>query len=79
MSSIDKSANIIADAFIDDNGGILFRETPIRCVKCGRRLGVYYCENRLYAVRCMTCKTVTLVYAARQLDAARKVGAYEKA
>lgn len=78
MPTIDKHVNLVADAFIDDKEGCLFRETSIRCVKCGRRLGVYYCENRLYAVRCMTCKSVTLVYAARQLDAARKVGAYEK-
>lgn len=78
MSKIDNHANIIADAFIDDKEGCLFRETQIRCVKCSMRLGVYYCENRLYAVRCKTCKTVTLVHAARQLDAARKVGAYGK-
>ena len=78
MPNIDMRVKLIADAFFDDKEGLLFQEMPIRCVKCGRKLGVYYCENRLYAVRCMTCKTVTLVYAARKLDAARKVGAYEK-
>lgn len=79
FTNVDKSANIIANAFIDEKDGILFQEMNIRCVKCGMRLGVYYCENRLYAVRCKTCKTATLVYAARKLDAARKVGVYENA
>ena len=77
MSTIDKDANLVASAFIDDKEGCKFEEYPFRCVKCGMKIGVYYCENRLYAVRCKTCKTVTLVYAARKLDAARKVGAYE--
>lgn len=79
MPNIDKHANLVANAFIDDKEGCRFEEMPIRCVKCSKKLGAYYCENRLYAVRCMACKTVTLVYAARKLDAARKVGAYEKA
>ncbi len=78
MPNIDTRANLIANAFIDDKEGVLFQEMNVRCVKCGMKLGVYYCENRLYAVRCKTCKTVTLVYAARKLDAVRKVGAYEK-
>lgn len=78
MPNIDNHANLVANAFIDDKERCRFEEMPIRCLKCDRKLGVYYCENRVYAVRCMTCKTVTLVYAARKLDAARKVGAYEK-
>lgn len=55
-----------------------FEEMPIRCMRCGYKLEVYYCEERVYAVRCKECKSVTLVYAARKLDAARKVGNYQK-
>lgn len=78
MPMLDGYANLVAKVVAEDKDSYLFQEMPIRCMKCGRKLGVYYCENRVYAVRCMTCKTVTLVYAARKLDAARKVGAYEK-
>lgn len=75
---IDKQANAVADAFILDKEGCRFEEMPIRCTRCSRRLGVYYCENRVYAVRCKECKSVTLVFAGRKLDAARKVGGYER-
>lgn len=75
---IDKKANEVAEVFLLGKDKCKFEQMPIRCTKCGKNLGVYYCENRLYAVQCTTCKSVTLVYAARKLDAARKVGAYER-
>lgn len=73
---IDKKAIEVAEAFILDGEKCKFEEMQIRCAKCEMKLGVYYCENRVYAVRCKTCKSVTLVYACRKLDAARKVGVY---
>ena len=55
---------------------ILYRNTPsdIRCRQCGTRLKAYYCEARLYAVRCDRCKSLTLVKASAPDEAALYVG-----
>lgn len=53
-----------------------FRPTAndIRCRCCGTRLKTHYCEDRLYAVKCCFCGTVTLVEAKSPDDAAHYVG-----
>lgn len=53
-----------------------YRPTPddIRCRRCGTRLKAYYAEDRLYAVKCGFCETITLVKAGNPSDAARYVG-----
>ncbi len=54
----------------------MYKETLIgvMCRRCGMRLKAYYCENRLYAVRCDGCESVTLVKARSPLDAMMVVG-----
>lgn len=58
------------------NADVLYRNTPsdIRCRQCGSRLKTYYCESRLYAVKCDFCKFVMLVKAGSPDEAARYVG-----
>lgn len=55
---------------------ILYRNTPsdIRCRHCGNRLKAYYCEARLYSIKCEHCKSITLVKASSPDEAARYVG-----
>lgn len=55
---------------------VMYRELLIGvlCRKCGTRLKVYYCENRLYAVKCDGCESVTLVKATNPMDAMLTVG-----
>lgn len=45
-----------------------------RCAKCGEELGVYYCEDQLYAIECPFCSIVTLVKARSPLQALQAVG-----
>lgn len=52
--------------------------TAVYCRNCGTRLKAYYAENRLYAVKCGYCETVTLVMANNPTEAARYVGEYER-
>lgn len=51
-----------------------------RCAKCGEELGVYYCEDRLYAIECPFCSIVSLVKAHSPLQALLSVGdvAYDR-
>ena len=51
---------------------------PIYCHKCGTRLKVYYAEERLYAVRCCYCESITLVKASNPAEAASYVGTKPK-
>lgn len=46
----------------------------IRCRNCGTKLKAYYAEDRLYAVKCGYCETITLVEASNPQQAARFVG-----
>lgn len=52
--------------------------TDVRCRNCGTRLKVYYAEERLYAVKCGYCETITLVRANNPTEAMRYVGEYAK-
>ena len=75
----DKAAQTVATAVSQDMNEVLFRTTETRCRRCRMPLGVYYCESRVYAVRCLVCGTVTLTFASSPQDAVRKVGIYENA
>ncbi|MDD3231696.1 MAG: hypothetical protein PHE09_21180 [Oscillospiraceae bacterium] len=44
-----------------------------KCSHCSRRLDIYYCESRLYLVRCKHCRIVSLVEARNPNEAAEKV------
>lgn len=48
----------------------LLRQTGVRCGACGRELQSYYCEERLFVIRCDCCNTVALVKAQSPADAA---------
>ena len=45
-----------------------------RCAKCGEELGVYYCEDRLYAIECPFCSVISMVKADSPLHALQAVG-----
>lgn len=49
-------------------------DTHVYCNKCDTRLKVYYAEERLYAVRCCYCESITLVKASNPVEAASYVG-----
>lgn len=42
------------------------------CNHCGEKVDVYYCEERLYMVRCLKCHTVSLAYAGNPNEAVEK-------
>ena len=44
-----------------------------KCSHCSRQLDIYYCESRLYLVRCKHCRIVSLVEARNPNEAAEKV------
>ena len=44
-----------------------------KCSHCSRQLDIYYCESRLYLVRCKHCRIVSLVEAGNPNEAAEKV------
>ena len=52
--------------------------TAVHCKNCGTRLKVYYAEERLYAVKCGYCESVTLVRADNPTQAMRYVGEYKE-
>ena len=79
MLKFDKAARLIAGSVSGDLDQVLFRTTETRCRRCRMPLGVYYCESRVYAVRCLVCGTVTLTFASSPQDAVRKVGYAENA
>lgn len=45
------------------------------CRGCGGALVTYYCEERLYLVRCVDCGTLALVKARNPVEAARTLKA----
>ena len=79
MFKYDKAAQTVAAAVSWSMNEVLFRTTKTRCRRCHTPLGVYYCENRVYAVRCLVCGTVTITFASSPQDAVRKVGYDENA
>ena len=70
----DQMANGFYQYTIEHQNYHRFEETNRVCKNCGRKLGIYYCENQLYAVRCMHCEIVTLVKAPNPILAIKKVG-----
>jgi DNA-directed RNA polymerase subunit RPC12/RpoP len=66
---IDESAHKVFDYGMKDWHG--FR--AYKCSHCSRQLDIYYCESRLYLVRCKHCRIVSLVEARNPNEAAEKV------
>lgn len=56
----------------------LFRHNGCNCRVCGTALGTTYLEERLYAVRCEKCETITLIEARSPLDAESTVAFYRR-
>lgn len=67
----DKAAHQIY-RFAMDARNMQNRNVPEICNHCGGHLKVYYCEDRLYMVRCLDCGTVALVLADNPRHAAQK-------
>ena len=77
MKNTDLEANILYRSLSDDC--VCFRqcqdaESRYACHLCGTTLKYAYMENRLYAIRCKKCGTVTLVKAKNPAEAASIVG-----
>jgi DNA-directed RNA polymerase subunit RPC12/RpoP len=66
---IDESAHKVFDYGMKDWHGFCAH----KCSHCSRQLDIYYCESRLYLVRCKHCKIVSLVEARNPNEAAEKV------
>lgn len=84
MSALtDKTANYLYNALFKGRPGVgdmvRFRETGVRCWRCGNPLEAYYCEEGLYAVRCQSaaCAGVFLVKAGCPDAAAEKLTGIE--
>ncbi len=65
----DRTANYLYNTLFKARPGVgdavRFRETGVRCWRCGNPLETYYCEEGTYAVRCCrsACDGVFLVKA----------------
>ena len=70
----DQAANFIFQNTIEHQYFHRFEETNHVCPKCGNKLGIYYCEDQVYAVRCIHCEMITLVKARNPILAVKKVG-----
>ena len=66
---IDESAHKVFNYGMKDWHGFCTH----KCSHCSRQLDIYYCESRLYLVRCKHCKIVSLVEAGNPNEAAEKV------
>ena len=51
-----------------------WRDTGVKCYRCGGDLRYNYLENRLYAIRCDTCEGVTLLTDRNSFQAAVRCG-----
>lgn len=71
---IDSSVRDVARLTYRKQNELLFRESDAVCPNCNRNLGVAYCEDGVYAVRCRYCEIVSLVHARNPRKAAEKVG-----
>lgn len=67
----DKAAHQVY-RFAMDAGNMQNGNVPEICNHCGGHLKVYYCEDRLYMVRCLDCGTVALAMADNPRQAAQK-------
>lgn len=73
--AFDKICHRIFDA--KDNGfDYLARPTGVHCCHCGHELNAYYCEERLYIVKCDACGIFSLVKAENPREAAYKTIAF---
>lgn len=52
--------------------------TGTRCHQCENELEAYYCEERIYLVRCTQCGNVTIVGAGSPKNAAHNAGGFER-
>jgi hypothetical protein len=60
----------------NDGTNYLAWETDICCGRCGHKLHVYYCEERLYLIECAVCGTKALTKAGNVVFAAYKTLAH---
>lgn len=58
-TDVDKAAHLVFLAAGSDDT-VRWRPSGVTCNECGEELETYYCEERLYAVRCRKCETVML-------------------
>lgn len=59
-TDVDKAAHRVFLAAADKEG-IRWMPSGVKCKMCGGELDTYYCEERLYMVRCRKCETVMLL------------------
>lgn len=74
-SNFDKLCHQVFDGK-NDGTNYLARETDICCGRCGHKLRVYYCEERLYLIECAVCGTKALTKAEDVVFAAHKTLAH---
>ena len=67
----DKMAHRLYD-FAMDSKNMQNGNLPEICNHCGGHLKAYYCEERLYIVRCLECGVAALVKAKNPREAACK-------
>ena len=69
VTDFEKTCHKIYDA--KGNGfDYLLRGTGVDCGRCGHELEAYYCESRLYLVKCDCCKKMAFVEAGSPAQAA---------
>jgi len=56
-------------------GNEVFRDVPEPCEICGQKLGIHYCESKVYAVRCEGCGYVILLSALSPRNAVERLKA----
>ena len=74
-SNFDKLCHQVFDGK-NDGTNYLAWETDICCGRCGHKLHVYYCEERLYLIECAVCGTKALTKAGNVVFAAYKTLAH---
>ena len=67
-TEFDKLCHRVFEA--KDGEEYLARKAGAECGNCGTELMAYYCESRLYLVKCDCCGIMALVTASSQSDAA---------
>lgn len=74
-SNFDKLCHQVFDGK-NDGTNYLAWETDICCGRCGHKLHVYYCGERLYLIECAVCGTKALTKAGNVVFAAYKTLAH---
>lgn len=59
-TDVDKAAHRVLLA-AESNEGVRWMPSGVKCKTCGGELDTYYCEERLYMVRCRQCEKVVLL------------------